>query len=74
MAFFVLVGTVGVSGCPDNEVRSYLSKTGKLHDYLELLSDAVCQLEVNNPDHLDAAKRICPGGPGDKKAVPSYPP
>ena len=42
--------------------------------YLEQLSDAVCQLEVQNPNGLISTKRICPTGPGDKKATPSYPP
>jgi hypothetical protein len=62
------------TGCKDPSVRDYLGKDGPLYKYLDELSIAVCQLEVNNDDGLEEAKRICPGGPGDRKPIPSYPP
>lgn len=73
----IVIGTVGIAaaatGC-DSSVRKYLGKEGEMFKYLEQLSDAVCQLEVNNSGGLVPGARICPGGPGDKKTTPSYPP
>jgi hypothetical protein len=73
----IVIGTVGLAaaatGC-DPSVRKYLGKEGWMFKYLNELSDAVCPLEVNNSGGLDPAKRICPGGPGEKKTTPSYPP
>lgn len=78
----------GVTGCstPDGgnyankDVETYLGpaapapgKAGDLFEYLDRLSDAVCQLEEQDPSGLDNAKRICPGGPGDKVKPPTYP-
>lgn len=45
-----------------------------LPEYLNVLAMAICQLEVKNPGGLVAANRICPGGPGDVKPPPTYPP
>ena len=53
-------------------IEGYL-KTN-LPEYLNVLATAICQLEVKNPGGLDQAKRICPGGPGDVKPAPTYPP
>ena len=71
LAVFGLVAAAGATGCRDNQARQYLTK---LYPYLEGLSKAVCQLEEKNPTGLDPLLRTCPGGPGDRKQVPPYPP
>lgn len=71
-----VIGTAAATGCKDQSVRDYLAKDGPLNRWQDSLSKAVCQLEVNNTNGLNPAKRICPygpGGPRDKTPPPSYP-
>jgi hypothetical protein len=76
--WLAIMATVGVAaaatGCKDEMLRKWIGQPAGLYDYLRYLNEAVCQLEEQNPNGLDNAKRICPPGPPEKKTVPTYPP
>jgi hypothetical protein len=79
--WLTVIGALGAAGamaaCKDQSVRDYLGVSGQMYQWQKRVGEAICQLEVNNPNGLDPMKRICPnaeGGPGDKTSPPSYPP
>jgi hypothetical protein len=79
--WLAILGTAGAAlaatGCQDSQVRKWIEGregTEGLYNYLRFLNESVCQLEQQNPNGLDPAKRICPDPPIEKKTVPTYPP
>lgn len=80
LSLVAVLGVVAVgTGCPgeDTSVRQYLGTGGGpngLYAWEVKVQEAICQLEVNNPNGLDPVKQICPGGPGGITPPPSYPP
>jgi hypothetical protein len=75
--WLAVVGAVGAAAvgtaCADKKVEDYLGPGGQMELWGKRIQDAICQLEDVNTG-LDNAKRICPVPPGDKVAVPTYPP
>lgn len=73
-----ILGVAGIAtGCKDQSVRDYLSDHGgpnAMYEWEIKVEKAICQLEVNNPNGLDPALRICPNGPTDIIPPPKYPP
>jgi hypothetical protein len=69
-----VAAAMAATGCKDGMLRNWIGQKDGLYDYLKFLNEAVCQLEQQNPNGLDALKQICPPDPREQKTVPTYPP